>query len=77
MAEVTIREKTWHSLVAAARKRGKKPETLADEALDDFLQREADEALLEKSSRAAQKNRFTLRDTEEIIRKHRKRKASE
>jgi hypothetical protein len=33
--------------------------------------------LLEKSSRAAQKNRFTLRDTEEIIRKHRKRKASE
>ncbi len=74
MAEVTIQENTWHELVKAARRQRKKPESLADQALREFLERHADEELLEKSSLAAQKTSFLIRDTEEIIRQHRKRK---
>ena len=74
LAEVTIKESTWKGLVKVARQRGKNPGTLADEALRDFLEREVDEELLERSSQAAQKTGFAIRDTEEIIRKQRKRK---
>ncbi|MSQ93334.1 MAG: hypothetical protein EXR98_02120 [Gemmataceae bacterium] len=74
MVEVSIQENTWQGLVQVARRRRKKPADLADEALREFLQRQADEELLEKSSRAAQKTSFHIRDTEEIIRQHRKRK---
>ena len=74
MAAITIKENTWQDLVRAARRRRKNPEVLADQALCEFLQRLADEELLEKSSRAAQKAPFDIRDTEELIRQHRKRK---
>jgi hypothetical protein len=42
--------------------------------LREFLQRQADEELLEESSRAAQKTTFDINETEEIIRQYRKRK---
>jgi hypothetical protein len=74
MAEITVTEKVWRGLVDVARRRRTKPENLADSALRDFLQRQADEDLLKKSSRPAQKTSFSIGDTEEIIRQHRKRK---
>lgn len=74
MPEVTVKEKTWQELVEVARRRKKKPESLADTALCEYLQRQADEDLLARSDRAAQKTSFRIRDTEEIIRQHRKRK---
>ena len=74
MAELTVSEKVWRELVEVARRRRTKPESLADAALREFLQRQADEELLEKSSRAAQKTSFPISETEEIIRQHRKRK---
>jgi predicted nucleic acid-binding protein len=74
VAEVTIKESVWQELVQVARRRRKKPEHLADAALREFLQRQADEELLEKSSRAAQKTSFPISQTEELIRQYRKRK---
>jgi hypothetical protein len=76
VAEVTIQETTWQDLLRVARKRRKKPEILADQALREFLQRQADEDLLEQSSRAARDAPFRTRDTEEIIREYRKQKKS-
>ena len=74
MAEVTIQERTWQELLKVARRRRKKPQTLADEALREYLERQEDEDLLKKSSHAAQSTAFDIRDTEEIIRQNRKRK---
>ena len=74
MAEITVTEKVWRQLVEVAQRRRTKPENLADAALREFLQRQADEELLTKSSRAAQKTSFPISETEEIIRQHRKRK---
>jgi predicted nucleic acid-binding protein len=74
VAEVTIQEAVWQELIHLARRRRKRPEQLADAVLREFLKRQADEELLEKSSRAAQKTAFPLGETEEIIRQHRKRK---
>jgi predicted transcriptional regulator len=74
MAEVTIRENVWQRLVEVARLRRKSPESLADAALREFLRREADEDLLERSSRTARTTGFPLGRTEEIIRQHRQRK---
>jgi predicted transcriptional regulator len=74
MAEVTIRENIWRRLVEVARVRRQSPQSLADAALREFLRREADEELLERSSRAARATGFPLGQTEEIIRQHRQRK---
>lgn len=76
MPEITIQEPLWRQLVQAARRRRKRPADLADTAVREFLERQADEELLAKSSRAAQKTAFQIGDTEEVIRKHRKRKKS-
>ena len=74
VAEVTIQENVWQGLVKEARRRRKKPEELADIVLRDYLQRLADEILLEKSARTAQSAPFRANETEEIIRQYRKRK---
>ena len=74
MAELTVKDKVWQALVEFARRHRKKPEDLAHAALRDFLQRQADEELLERSSRAGKKMPFRIADTEEIIRQYRKRK---
>jgi hypothetical protein len=72
MAEVIIQEKTWQGLVRIARHRRKKPDKLADAVLREFLERQADEELLEESTRAARKAPFHISQTEEIIREYRK-----
>jgi hypothetical protein len=74
MAELTIEENTWKGLVQIARRRRKTPEKLAAAVLREYLQRQADEELLQESSQAAQKTRFHISETEAIIRRHRQRK---
>jgi hypothetical protein len=74
MPEVTIRQGLWKDLVAAAAKRQRKPETLANEALRDFLRRMADEELLSRSAAAARRSPLRTRDTEEAIRRYRRKK---
>ena len=73
MADLIVKEAIWKEIVEIAKRRRKKPEELANVALREFLQREADEELLRQSNRAAQKTRFPISETEEIIRQHRKR----
>jgi hypothetical protein len=74
VAEIVIKEKVWQELAQVARRRRKKPQDLAHTALVEFLKRQADEDLLARSSRAAQKTAFSISDTEEVIRQHRKEK---
>jgi predicted transcriptional regulator len=74
VAQITIRDPLWENLVQLARKTRKKPESLAAEAVRDFLQRRADEDLLARSERAARRSRFPLAESEEIVRKHRRQK---
>ena len=72
MAEVVIREQLWRKLVALARRRRQKAESLAEQALRDYLERAADEDLLERSARAAQRTKFPISETEEILGKFRR-----
>jgi hypothetical protein len=74
VAEVTIQENVWQGLVKEARRRRKKPEDLADAVLREYLERLADETLLDKSARAAQATSFRANQSEEIIRQYRKQK---
>jgi hypothetical protein len=48
MPAVQIRQGFWNDLVIAAETKRRKPETLANQALQDFLQRTADEELLSR-----------------------------
>jgi hypothetical protein len=75
MAELTIQETTWQDIVKVARRRKKTPEGLAGEALREFLQRQSDDNLLGESRKAALKAPLDIRNTEELIRKQRKRKS--
>jgi hypothetical protein len=58
----------------AAEKQRQKPETLANQALEDFLQRMADEELLARSTRAARRSTLRAVDTEAAIRRYRRKK---
>ncbi len=71
MAAITVREEVWQDLVALARQRRRRAETLAEEALRDYLQRAADEDLLIRSERAARRAPFRIEETEEVIRRAR------
>jgi predicted transcriptional regulator len=72
LAEVVIREELWKKLVALARRRRQKAESLAEQALRDYVRRAADEELLERSERAAHRTKFRISETEEIVRKLRR-----
>ncbi len=72
MPEIRIREKLWQDLVAVARKRRQRAESLAENAVSEYLQRVADEDLLHRSECTARKVKFRIGDTERIIRKWRK-----
>jgi hypothetical protein len=72
LAEVVIQEELWKELVALARRRRQKVESLAEQALRDYVQRAADEELLERSQRAAKATEFRISETEEILRKLRR-----
>ncbi|MBI3411634.1 MAG: hypothetical protein HY040_25170 [Planctomycetes bacterium] len=74
MALVTLHPGTWKKLVALAKRQQKKPERLAERALREFLARIADEDLLDKSKRAAQRHGKTLREIDEAIKQRRRAK---
>jgi len=74
MHAVKIRQSLWNDLQTAAEKQRQKPETLADQAVREFLQRMADEELLAGSARAARRSPLRAADTVEVIRRYRRMK---
>jgi hypothetical protein len=76
MPAVQIRQGLWNDLVVAAEKKRLKPEALANQALRDFLQRAADEELLARSSRSARRTAFPASETEDVIRRYRRKKSA-
>lgn len=76
MPELKIRKALWESLVQLAEKKKQKPETLAERALTDFIERDSDEELLQRSSKVARRAPFRMDETEEAIRRDRKGKST-
>ena len=74
MPAVEIRKRLWEDLVMAAEKQRRKPEALANQALEDFLQRVADEDLLVRSARRARRSPLRVANTEEAVRGYRRSK---
>jgi hypothetical protein len=74
MPAVEIQQGLWKDLVIAAEKKRRKPESLANEALKDFLQRITDEELISRSARAARRAPLRMADTERAIREYRRKK---
>ena len=72
MPAVEIREVVWKGLVTAAEKRRRKPEKLANEALEEFLQRLTNEELLARSAASARRSGVRVRETEGRIRRNRR-----
>ncbi len=72
MAEVIIRERIWQDFMAVARQKRRKAEKLAERVLRDYVQRAADEELLQRSEQAARRAKFPIDKTEEIIRRARR-----
>jgi hypothetical protein len=72
MAEVIIRERLWQDFMAVARQKRRKAEKLAERVLRDYVQRVADEELLQHSELAARRTKFPIDKTEEIIRRARR-----
>jgi hypothetical protein len=73
---IPIEESLWHSLVALAKKKRKKPGSLAEQAVRDYLQRIEDEELLDQSERQAQKTGISPSKAESLIRQRRNRARS-
>jgi hypothetical protein len=74
MPAVKIRQGLWKDLVAAAQKQRRKPETLANQALQDYLQRMTDKDLLSRSAQAARRSPLRTGETEDAIRRYRRKK---
>ena len=55
MADLTIRERLWNDFSAVAKKRHKRPEALAQELIQEYIQRVSDEDLLEASAAIARR----------------------
>lgn len=72
MADLTIRERLWNDFTVVAKKRRKKPEALAQELIQDYIQRASDEELLEESAAIARRAPFHIDETEQIIRDYRR-----
>ena len=64
---IEISASLWKEMVAIAERRSRKPQTLVREALKDYLQRLADEALLEETIAAARRSGVTIREAEAAI----------
>ena len=74
MPDLRIRQGLWNDLQAAAARHGEPPESLANKALQEFLDRLADGELIARSQRAARRSKLRIGDTEQAIRRHRARK---
>jgi predicted transcriptional regulator len=75
MAELTIQASLWKKLVRLAQEKRRKPEAIATKALRDYLERQANEELLARSERAARKTQFDIEETEDLIRRYRRKKS--
>jgi hypothetical protein len=74
MPAVTVRENIWKDLLAVAEKQRQKPESLANQALKDFLERVSDEELLKRSTTAARRSPLRISQTEEVIHRYRRKR---
>jgi hypothetical protein len=61
--------------VAVAQKQKKTPEKLAQQVLRDYVQQFKDEELLERSSAAARRAPFRMDETENVVRRYRRKNA--
>ncbi len=73
MPAVTLKPRVWNGLVALAKQKRSDPSLLAERAVQEFLQRVADEDLLRQSERAAAKKNIAETKVESIIRDYRNR----
>ncbi len=64
----------WDDLVVVAEKQHKKPQALAQQVIQEYVQRMSDEELLERSAAAARRLPFRMDATEGIIRDYRRKK---
>ena len=74
MPDLSIRKGLWDDFVEVADKQHKKPETLAQQVLQEYVQRVSDEELLRRSASAARGALFRMDATEDVIRKYRQKK---
>jgi hypothetical protein len=74
MPALKIRQDLWNDLQAAAAKKGEPAESLVNKALQEFLNRVADEELIARSQGAARRAKLRIGDTELAIRRQRARK---
>ena len=72
MANVILKESVWKDFVMLAKKRQRKPEALVEHLLRDYLARVADEELLARSAREARRNKKSVLQMEELIRRYRR-----
>jgi hypothetical protein len=74
MPDLTIRKGLWDDFVEVAEKQHKKPETLVQQVLQEYIQRVSDEELLDRSASAARRAPFRMDTTEAVIRSYRQKK---
>ena len=74
MPDLTIRKRLWNDFVVLAEKQHKKPEMLAHQVIQEYIQRVSDEELLQRSVAVARRAPFRMDATEEIIRDYRRQK---
>ena len=73
MTDVSIRNRVWNRLVAYADQHGIDPQSLAEQAVNEFVDRRADEELFAASSKAAGKSGASVRSAEQAIKLRRSR----
>lgn len=74
MPNLTIRQGLWDDLVVVAEKQRKKPQTLAQQVIQEYVQRMSDEELLERSATAARRAPFRMDESEWVIRDFRRKR---
>jgi hypothetical protein len=77
MPERKINKGLWEDIIAIARKRKRKPESLACDVLRDFIQHFTDEELLQRSAEAARRAPFRMEQSEDVVRYHRRTRKAE
>jgi len=74
MPDINIRQSVWNRIKSAAARQGRKPEALANRAIQEFLDRLTDEELISQSTKAARRAPLRLENTEKAIKAYRERK---
>ena len=74
MPELSIRQDVWDDFVSIAEKQQVKPQTLANRLLRAYVRQFSDEELLQRSAATGRRAPFRIVDTEEIIRRYRRKR---